>query len=70
MASEKERIPAENNYVGFEVLTAVVMKTVTFWVIAPCSPYEPTFRRNASPQIFRVENQPSKKPARAGGVSA
>jgi hypothetical protein len=39
---------------GFEVLTAIVMKIATFWDIAPCSPCS-------------VENQLSKKPARAGG---
>jgi hypothetical protein len=25
-------------YVGFEVFTAVVMKSTIFWVITPCSP--------------------------------
>jgi hypothetical protein len=25
-------------YVGFEVLTEVVMKSAIFWVITPCSP--------------------------------
>jgi hypothetical protein len=28
----------ENPHVGFEVLTAVVMKSTIFWDITPCSP--------------------------------
>jgi hypothetical protein len=28
----------EDFYVGFEVLTAVVMKSTTFWDIMPCRP--------------------------------
>jgi hypothetical protein len=28
----------KENIVGFEVLTAVVMKSTIFWVITPCSP--------------------------------
>jgi hypothetical protein len=35
----QERIPDENNYVGFEVLTVVVMKILIFRDIAQCSPY-------------------------------
>jgi hypothetical protein len=27
-------------YVGFEVLTAVVMKSYIFWDITPCSPFK------------------------------
>jgi hypothetical protein len=50
--------------VGFEVLIVVVMKTADFWVIAPCSPY---MNRCFITSIFRVENQPSKKPTGAGG---
>jgi hypothetical protein len=29
-------------YVGFEVLTAVVMKSTIFWDITPCSPLKVT----------------------------
>jgi hypothetical protein len=28
----------EENYVGFEVFAAVVMKSIIFWDITPCSP--------------------------------
>jgi hypothetical protein len=30
-------IKTERSYVGFEVLTAVVMKSAIFWDITPCS---------------------------------
>jgi hypothetical protein len=30
--------PIEENYIGFEVLTAVVMKSSIFWDISPCIP--------------------------------
>jgi hypothetical protein len=38
-------------YVGFEVFTAVVMKSTIFWDITPCNPLRvnTTFRRNTSP---------------------
>jgi hypothetical protein len=35
--------------VGFEVLTAVIMKSTIFWDITPCRPLsQPTFRRKIS----------------------
>jgi hypothetical protein len=42
-------------FVGFEVLTVVVMNVAIFCHIAPCSLYE---NRCC---IFRVKNQPNKK---------
>jgi hypothetical protein len=33
---------ANYTYVGFEVLTAVVMKSTIFWDITPCSPLRPS----------------------------
>jgi hypothetical protein len=43
-------------YVGFEVLTAVVMQITLFWDIMPCSPLKVT---NVSEEhiasIFRIE---------------
>jgi hypothetical protein len=48
-------------YVGFEVLTAVVMNVALFWDIAPCSPYV-NRRFGGIYHIYRVENHPSKEP--------
>jgi hypothetical protein len=31
-------VKTSHNYVGFEVLTAVVMKSIIFWDMTPCSP--------------------------------
>jgi hypothetical protein len=39
-----------NNYVGYEVPTAVVMKSTIFWDITPCSPLKVNQHF-----IFRVE---------------
>jgi hypothetical protein len=36
--SEREDALQIRNYVGFEVLTAVFMKSTIFWDITPCSP--------------------------------
>jgi hypothetical protein len=33
-----ESVLTITRYVGFEVLTAVVMKSTIFWDITPCSP--------------------------------
>jgi hypothetical protein len=49
--------------VGFEVITAIVMNFATLWDIALCNRY---MSRHIT-YIFRVENQSSKKPGRAGG---
>jgi hypothetical protein len=51
-------------WVGFELLTAIVMNVAIFWDRAPCSPHVNRHfggKRNIS--IFRVENQPSNQPA-------
>jgi hypothetical protein len=32
------RFSKQNTHLGFDVLTAVVMKTTIFWDITPCSP--------------------------------
>jgi hypothetical protein len=44
--------------VGFEVLTAVVMKSSIFWDITQCNPFKVnrSFRKNISP-IFGVEEK-------------
>jgi hypothetical protein len=42
--------------VGFEVLTAVVMKCIVLWDITPCSPLKVNRRyREHIASIFRVE---------------
>jgi hypothetical protein len=41
------------NYVGFEVLIAVVMESSIFWNITPCSPVDDMEEHIAS--IFRTE---------------
>jgi hypothetical protein len=55
--------------VGFEVLTAVVMKRPIFWDIMQCSPVgsQPTFRRNMSPPSLGSKNKPSTKPRKEQG---
>jgi hypothetical protein len=50
------------NYIGFEVLTAVVIKSTVFWGIPPCSLLK-TFRRGISPASSVSKNKPTKKPA-------
>jgi hypothetical protein len=47
--------------VRFEILTAVVTNVVIFWDIAPCMWIEVS--EECITPIFRVENQPRKKPA-------
>jgi hypothetical protein len=50
--------------VGFEVLTAVVLKSTIFWDITPCRPLSQlTFRRNISPPPSGAKNKVNKKPA-------
>jgi hypothetical protein len=53
------------NFVGFHVLTAVVIKTSIFCDITPCSPLtnQPVFQRNIRPSSSGSKNKPSKKPA-------
>jgi hypothetical protein len=46
--------------VGFEVLTAVVMKAPMYWDIASCSPYK---NQRFGGTILRVENKPRKRSA-------
>jgi hypothetical protein len=41
--------------VGFEVLTAVVMKSTIFWGIMLCSPLSADFSEEHITSIFRVE---------------
>jgi hypothetical protein len=43
----KLNVKTDLKYVGFEVLTAVVMKSTTFWDITPCNPLKvnPRFGR-------------------------
>jgi hypothetical protein len=43
--------------VGFEVLTAVVMKSSVFWDITPCSPLKvkPDVLQDNVPSTFRIE---------------
>jgi hypothetical protein len=52
------------DHVGFEVLTAVVIKASIFWDIKPSSPLKDNrqFRRNISPPPSESKNKPSKKP--------
>jgi hypothetical protein len=37
---KKKYVKLSSHYVGFEVLTALVMKSSLFWAITPCSPFE------------------------------
>jgi hypothetical protein len=48
------KITKRLHYVGFEVLTAVVMKSTIFWAITLCSPLksQPMFRRDISPAFM------------------
>jgi hypothetical protein len=41
--------------VGFEVFTAVVMKSINFWDITPCSPLSVNISEEHVASIFRVE---------------
>jgi hypothetical protein len=52
-------------YVGFEVLTAVVMKNIIFWDITPCSPLSVNRRFGGTYRLHfhSQKNKPSKKPA-------
>jgi hypothetical protein len=48
--------------VGFEVLTAVVMKSIAIWDITPCSnSSHPKFRKNLLPPSSGSKNKMSKK---------
>jgi hypothetical protein len=53
------------SYVGFEVLTAVVMKSSIIWDITACSPVESqaALRRNISSPSSGFKSELSKKPA-------
>jgi hypothetical protein len=53
-------------FVGFEVLTAVVMKSTIFWDITPCSPLSVN-RRFGGTYLLHLrcrKNKLSKKPGR------
>jgi hypothetical protein len=55
------QLAAESSFVGFEVLTAVVMKSTIFWDITQCSPLKVNrFRRNMSRLSSGSKNKPSK----------
>jgi hypothetical protein len=45
----------ELSFVGFEVLTAVVMKSTTFWDITPCSLLSVDVSEEHIASIFTVE---------------
>jgi hypothetical protein len=46
--------------VGFEVLTAVAMKSSVFWDITLCSPLsQPIIRKNMSPPSSGLKSKPS-----------
>jgi hypothetical protein len=48
-------------YVGFEVHTAVVMKSAIFWDIMPCSPLKANRRfGGTSPPSSGLKNKPNK----------
>jgi hypothetical protein len=50
--------------VGFGALTAVVMHATILWDISSCSPYILTdISEERITSIFRIENEPRKKPA-------
>jgi hypothetical protein len=52
-----------NSYVGFEVLTAVVVKSPFFWDITPCNPLKVNQHlRGVSPPSSGSKNKPNKKP--------
>jgi hypothetical protein len=55
----------EKVFVGFEVLTAVVMKSSVFWDITPCSPLKVNrcFGGTYRIHLQGGENTPRKKPA-------
>jgi hypothetical protein len=42
-------------FVGFEVLTPVVMKSSVFWDITPCSPLKVNRREEYVSSVFRAE---------------
>jgi hypothetical protein len=53
-------------YVGFEVLTAVVMKSTVFWDITPCSPLSVSRRFGGTYRLHR-EGRKNKLSKKAGG---
>jgi hypothetical protein len=59
-----------NAYVGFEVFTAVVMKSSTFWDVTTCTPLKST---DASVEhfasIFRVEKYAKQEASKKQVVS-
>jgi hypothetical protein len=52
-------------YVGFEILTAMVMKSIIFWVITPYSPLKVNRRFGETSTPFSgPKKKPGKKPKR------
>jgi hypothetical protein len=64
ISTHKTLAPTKIYDVGFEVFTAVVMKSIIFWDMTPCSPL--SFNRcfgGTYRLFFRVEEISSKNPA-------
>jgi hypothetical protein len=61
-------------YVGFEVLTAVVMKNIIFWDITPCSPlivnsrFGGTYRLHLQGRRNKFSKNPASKQVAGGGT--
>jgi hypothetical protein len=49
-------LPIEENYVGFEVSTAVVMKSIIFWDMTRCSPLSSTRRSSETSGVTQRTN--------------
>jgi hypothetical protein len=50
-------------YIGFQVLTTVVMKSTIIWDITPYIPLKSTVSEKHVASIFRVEEQPKQEPS-------
>jgi hypothetical protein len=53
--SEDEKCLNPVRFVGFEVLTAVFVKSSVFWPITPCSPLKVNVSEEHISSIFMVE---------------
>jgi hypothetical protein len=53
--------------IEFEVLLAVSMKSMIFWVVMPCSSESLTFWRKICPHSAGTNRKPSRKQAEVGG---
>jgi hypothetical protein len=58
-----------NKYIGFEVFKAVVMKSINFWDITPCSPLSTYVSEKYIASIFRVEEISSARNQQASRYS-